>query len=267
MSERSAIGNNEMETLLKDISYGVRTLIKSPGFTVVAVLALTLGIGANTAIFSVVNSVLLRPLPYRDPSRLMQLWEASVSRGRTEMPASYPNFADWRDQNHVFEQVVAYSDWSFNLIGSGEPERIRSAMVSPAFFSVLGINPIRGRIFLSGEDEKGKDLVVVISENLWQRRFNSDPGIVGRSINLDDKSFTVVGVISREVQAPLMPNEIELWAPVSHGFGSDNRYGHYLSVIARLKPDTTQQQAQAEMDTIAGRLEQQYPESNKGRGV
>jgi hypothetical protein len=108
-----------METLLKDISYGIRTLVKSPGFTVVAVVALTLGIGANTAIFSVVNSVLLRPLPYSDPSRLIQLWEANTAKGRSEIPASYPNFADWRDQNHVFEQVVAYSDWTFNLTGSG----------------------------------------------------------------------------------------------------------------------------------------------------
>jgi len=256
-----------METLIKDITYGIRTLIKSPGFTVVAVLALTLGIGANTAIFSVVNSVLLRPLPYSDPSRLMQLWEASASRGRKEIPASYPNFADWRDQNHVFEQVVAYTDWSFNLTGSGEPERIRSAIVSPAFFSILGINPIRGRVFLSGEDEKGKDLVVVISESLWQRRFNSDPNIVGRSLNLDDKSFVVLGVISRGVQAPLMSDEIELWAPVSLASGATNRFGHYLNVIARLKPETTQQQAQADMDTIAGRLEQQYPESNRGLSV
>src|SRR6267142_2117878 len=256
-----------METLLKDITYGIRTLIKSPGFTIVAIVALTLGIGANTAIFSVVNSVLLRPLPYSDPSRLVQLWEANVAKARNEIPASYPNFADWRDQNHVFEHVVAYSDWSFNLTGSGEPERIRSAIVSPAFFTVLGINPIRGRVFLSGEDEKGMDLVVVISENLWQRRFNSDPNIVGRSLNLDDKTFTVVGVISRGVQAPLMSDEIELWAPVSHGFAFDNRYGHYLNVLARLKSGTTPQQAQADMNTVASRLEQQYPESNKGRGV
>src|SRR5881396_1021931 len=122
-----------METLLRDIRYGIRSLLKHPGFTAVAVVALTLGIGANTAIFSVVNSVLLRALPYSDPGRLMQLWEASARKERNEIPASYPNFADWRDQNHVFEQVVAYSDWSFNLTGSGEPERIRSAIVSPAF--------------------------------------------------------------------------------------------------------------------------------------
>src|SRR6195256_5451829 len=136
-----------MDRFLKDITYGVRMLVKNPGFTAVAILALTLGIRANTAIFSVVNSVLLRPLPYSDPSRLMQLWEASAKKGRNEIPASYPNFADWRDQNHVFEQVAAYSDWTFNLTGIDEPERIRSAIVSPAWFSVLGIKPIRGRVF------------------------------------------------------------------------------------------------------------------------
>ena len=256
-----------MDSFFRDLRYSARMLIKSPGFTAVAVVALTLGIGANTAIFSVVDSVLLRPLPYSDPGRLMQLWEASARKGRSEMPASYPNFADWRDQNHVFEQVVAYSDWTFNLTGAGEPERIRSAIVSPAFFSVLGIKPIRGRVFLSGEDERGKDMVAVISESLWQRRFDSDPNVVGRSLNLDDKSFTVVGVIARGVQAPLLAGEIELWAPVSHGFGFTNRDGHYLNVIGRLKADTTPQQAQADMDTIASRLEQQYPESNKGRGM
>ena len=256
-----------METLSKDIAYGARTLIKSPGFTAAAILALTLGIGANTAIFSVVNSVLLRPLPYSDPSRLVQLWEEKPSKGRNEIPASYPNFADWRDQNQVFEHVVAYADWTFNLTGTGEPERIRSSIVSPAFFSTLGIKPVRGRVFLTGEDERGKDLVAVISESLWQRRFGSDPNIVGRSINLDDKSFTVVGVIARGIQAPLQSDQIELWAPVSHGFALTNRFGHYLNVIARLKPGVTTQQAQTEMKTIASRLQQQYPESNKELGV
>ena len=256
-----------METLKQDLRYGVRTLIKSPGFTVVAVLALTLGIAANTAIFSVVNSVLLRPLPYSEPGRLMQLWETDSRRGRNDIPASYPNFADWRSQKHAFEEVVAYADWTFNLTGAGEPERIRSAIVSSAFFSTLGIKPIHGRAFLPGEDEPGKDLVAVISESLWQRRFNSDPNIVGRSLNLDDKTFTVVGVIARGVQAPLMSDQIELWVPISNGYGFTNRFAHYLNVVARLKPDATLQQAQADMNTIAGRLEQQYPEANKGRGI
>jgi predicted permease len=256
-----------METLLRDVQYGIRNLLKRPGFTAVAVITLMLGIGANTAIFSVVNAVLLRPLPYSDPGRLTQLWEAKVKKGRNEMPASYPNFADWRDRNRVFEQVVAYSDWTFNLTGKGEPERIRSAIVSPPFFSVLGIKPLHGRVLLAGEDERGKDLVAVISESLWQRKFNSDPNIIGSSLNLDDKSFTVVGVVARGVQSPLLSDEIELWAPVSHGFGFTNRDGHYLSVIARLKSGITLQQAQADMNNIAGQLEQQYPESNKDLSV
>jgi len=256
-----------MQTLLRDIQYGIRSLLKRPGFTAIAVITLMLGIGANTAIFSVVNAVLLRPLPFSDPGRLTQLWEAKVSKGRDEIPASYPNFADWRDRNRVFEQVAAYSEWNFNLTGIGEPERIRSAIVSPEFFSVLGIKPLRGRVFLPGEDERGKDLVVVIGESLWQRKFNSDPNIIGRSINLDDKSFTVAGVIARGVHAPLLPGEIELWAPVSHGFGATNRFGHYLSVIARLKPGATLEQAQADMTHISGQLETQYPESNKNLSV
>jgi predicted permease len=255
-----------METLLRDIQYGIRSLLKRPAFTAIAVITLVLGIGANTAIFSVVNAVLLRPLPYGDPGRLTQLWETSAKK-RNELPASYPNFADWRDRNHVFEQVVAYSDWTFNLTSIGEPERIPSAIVSPAFFSVLGIKPLRGRLLLAGEEEPGKDLVVVIGESLWQRKFNSDPNIIGRPLNLDDKSFTVVGVIARGVQAPLLSDQIELWAPVSHGFGFTTRDGHYLNVIARLKSGATLQQAKADMNNIAGQLASQYPESNKDKGV
>jgi predicted permease len=256
-----------METLLRDIRYGVRSLLKRPGFTAIAVITLLLGIGANTAIFSVVNAVLLRPLPYSDPGRLTQLWEAKSKQGRNEIPASYPNFSDWRDRNQVFEQVAAYSDWSFNLTGVGEPERIRSSIVSPAFFSLLGIRPLQGRIFASEEDERGKDLVAVISESLWQRKFSSDPNIIGKSLNLDDKSFTVVGVIARGAQSPLLSDEIELWAPVSHGFGITNRSAHYLNVVARLKSGATLQQAQADMNNIAGQLQGQFPESNKELSV
>ncbi|HEX8186288.1 MAG TPA: ABC transporter permease, partial [Blastocatellia bacterium] len=256
-----------MDTLLQDIRYGFRTLLKSPGFTAVAVIALALGIGANTAIFSVVNSLLLSPLPYSDPDRLVRVWEANVKTGRGEMPASYPNFADWRDQNHVFEHVVAYSDWSFNLTGIDEPERIRSAIVAPEFFTTLGIKPVLGRVFEAGEDKPGKDLVVVINERLWQRRFNSDPNIIGRALNLGDKAFTIIGVIPTGAQQPLLPDAIELWAPLSHGFGFTSRGGHYLSVIARLNPDVTLEQAQAEMSSIASQLAQQYPDSNTNFGV
>src|ERR671929_1402134 len=146
-----------MNTLWQDLRYGLRMLLKNPGFTMVAVVALALGIGANSAIFSVVNSLLLRPLPFAQPDRLVQVWETSAKLGRNNIPASFPNFADWRDRSHVFEQTVAYSDWTFNLTGTAEPERIRSAIVSPAFFTTLGVKPIMGRTFLPDEDQPGKD--------------------------------------------------------------------------------------------------------------
>ncbi len=256
-----------METILQDIRYGVRTLIKRPGFTAVAVIALALGIGANTAIFSVVNSLLLRPLPFSEPDKLVQVWEANLTRGKSEIPASFPNFADWRDQNQVFEQVVAYTDHSFNLTGAGESERIRSALVSPAFFSTLGISPTLGRVFLPEEDQKNKVFSVVMGQRLWQRRFNSDPNIVGKAINLNGDSFTVVGVIAQNAHVPLLPADIELWAPVSHGFSFTERRAHYLRVLARLKPEVTVQQAQSDMDSIANSLAERYPDSNMNFSV
>jgi putative ABC transport system permease protein len=231
------------------------------------VLTLALGIGANTAIFSVVNSVLLRRLPFREPDRLVQVWEANTKRGRIEMPASYPNFADWRDQCSAFETVVAYSDWNFNLTGVAEPERIQGALVSPAFFTTLGISPVVGRVFSGADDQPGKDLVVVISARLWQRRFASDPAIIGRSLNLTDKVFTVIGVVPDGAQRPVQSEEIELWVPLSHGVALNNRFGHYLSVLARLKNGTTLPEASADLNTIAARLQQQYPDSNVNNSV
>jgi putative ABC transport system permease protein len=254
-----------MDTLKQDIRYGVRMLLKTPGFTVVAIIALALGIGANTAIFSVVNSVLLRPLQFSDPGRLVQVWESSAKKG--EIPASYPNFADWRDQSQVFDHVVAYSDRSFNLMGVNQPERLQGEIVSPAFFTTLGIKPIAGRLFSADEDQPGKDFVVVISRRLWQRRFSSDPNVMGKTLNLDDEAFTVVGVVDQDAFRPLQSDEIELWAPLSHSSGFTNRMGHYLSVLARLRPGGTIQQARAEMETIASRLQQQYPVSNTGLSV
>ena len=253
--------------LIQDLRYGFRMLLKHPGFTALAVIALALGIGANSAIFSVVNSLLLRPLPFSEPDRLVQVWETSAKLGRSNIPASFPNFADWRAQSHAFEQTVAYADWTFNLTGTAEPERIRSAIVSPAFFATLGVKPIRGRTFLPDEDQPGKDLSVVISERLWQRRFNADPDIVGKPIDLNGQSYTIVGVVARVSDVHGLADDTELWAPVSHGPGATNRRGHYLGVLARLKPGVTLQQAQAEMDTVAAALARQYPEANADRGV
>ena len=251
-----------METLLQDLRYGMRALLKNKGFAAVTIIVLALSIGANTAIFSVVNSVLLRQLPFKNPDRLVQIWETRPAKGRIEIPASYPNFADWRDQTSAFESVVAYSDWNFNLIGAGEPERIQGALVSPAFFTTLGITPVVGRVFSAGDDQPGQDQVVVLGASLWQRRFGSDPNVIGKTLNLADKVFTVIGVIPQGSQRPVQSGEIELWVPLSHGVSLTNRYGHYLNVLARLKTSTTLEQASADMNTIAVRLQQQYPSSN-----
>ena len=256
-----------MNTLWQDLRFGLRMFLKNPGFTLVAVIAIALGIGVNSAIFSVVNSLLLRPLQFEQPERLVQVWETIPQRGRFEVPASFPNFADWRDQNQVFEQTVAYSGWSFNLTGSAEPERIRSAIVSPEFFPTLGIQPILGRTLLPGEDQPGKDLSVVISRRLWQRRFNSDPAVVGRTVDLNGKSFTVVGVVAPAAGLPGLSDDTELWAPVSQGVALTARRAHYLNVIARLKPGVGREQAQAEMDRLAAALSRQYPEANADRGL
>src|ERR1044072_4484206 len=265
-SSLNANGGSNM-TLWQDLRYGLRMLLKNPGFTLVAVFALALGVGANSAIFSVVNSLLLRPLPFEEPDRLVQVWETMPERGRFEVPASFPNFGDWRDQNRVFEQTVAYSDWSFNLTGAAEPERIRSAIVSPAFFSALGIRPILGRTLLPGEDEPGRDLSVVISRRLWQRHFNSDPAVVGKAVDLNGKSFTVVGVVAGAADLPGLSDDTELWAPVSQGYALTERRAHFLNVIARLKPGVGLEQAQAEANRLADALSRQYPEANANRGL
>ena len=256
-----------MNTLIHDLRYSWRLLLKNPGFTTVAVVALALGIGANSGIFSVVNALLLRPLPFKDPDQLVQVWEANIKRGQNTMTVAYPNFADWRDQNHVFEQVVAYSDRTFDLTATAEPERIQGAIVSPSFFPMLRIEPMLGRVLLPEEDQPNKVFSVVMSERLWQHRFNSDPHIIGQAIVLNNESFTVVGVIPNVTDLSGMPNDTELWIPISHSRGFNNRRGHYLSVMARLKPGVTREQAQANMDAIASGLATQYPDSNTDHGV
>jgi len=256
-----------MRTLLQDLRYGARMLWKNPGFTLIAVITLSLGIGANTAIFSVIDALMLRPLPFREPDNLFQVWETDVKRGYNEMDASYPNFADWRDQNQVFEQIAIYSGGTYNLAGAAEPERIQGAIVSPAFFPLLGVKPALGRVFLPEEDHPNKVFSVVMSERLWRRRFNSDPQIIGRTISLDTESFTVVGVVPNIADLAGLPNDTDLWIPISHSYGFDNRRGHGYLVMARLKQGVTRAQAQADMDRIAGSLAIRLPDSNTGHSV
>jgi putative ABC transport system permease protein len=257
---------NMFGDILQDLRYGLRTLRKHPGFTAVAVTALALGIGANTAIFSVVNTVLLRPLPYHDPDRLVMVWEDDTKGGYPRDTPSAANFVDWREQNKVFEGMGALADQSFNLTGAGDPERLEGKRASANLFNLLGVEPMIGRGFLPEDDQPGAGRVVVLSHGLWQRRFGADPSVVGRQLELNGQSHTVVGVMPRSFQFP--SPETELWAPIAFTQQeAANRGRHYLQVVARMKPGVSVEQAQAEMSTIAARLQQQYPENNTDLGA
>ncbi|MET0624255.1 MAG: ABC transporter permease, partial [Pyrinomonadaceae bacterium] len=250
----------------QDLRYGLRALWKNPGFTAVAVIALALGIGANSAIFSVVNTVLLRPLPYKDPERLVMVWEENAKSGYPKDTPAVGNFVDWREQNQVFEGMAAVAEQDFNLTGAGEPERLSGHRVSADLFPLLDVAPHAGRVFTPEEDSPGADRVVVISHGLWQRRFGADPGLLGKTLNLNGEPHTVVGVMPAHFQ---FPNRLdELWVPIAFTpQQAANRGRHYLEVVARLKPGVTLEGAQAEMSTVAARLQQQHPESNVGLGA
>jgi putative ABC transport system permease protein len=255
-----------MQTLWQDVRYGIRMLLKNPGLTFVVILALALGIGANTAIFSVVNAVLLRPLPYDGADRLVFLNE--TSKVMDEISISYPNFTDWRNQNHVFEKIGVYNRSSYNLTGVGEAERIITGQVSADLFSALRVNPGLGRVFTNEEDKPGRTPVVLLSYGLWQRRFGGQASILNQQLTLNNKSYTVIGVMP---QGFAFPSRVEMWVPV--GQLSDQpawkQRGNHpgLYGVARLKEGVTLEQAKAEMTTIGANLEQQYNESNAGNGV
>ncbi|HEX3252469.1 MAG TPA: ABC transporter permease, partial [Pyrinomonadaceae bacterium] len=257
---------NLLADFLQDLRYAARMLAKNPGFTAVAVIALALGIGANTAIFSVVNTVLLRPLPYKDPEQLVMVWEDAAKHGYPRDTPAAANFIDWRDQNSVFSNMAALADMNFNLTGVGDPERLKGWRVSTSLFPLLGVEPQVGRVFSANEDQHGSHRVVVLSHALWQRRFAGDPSIVGKTLTLNGESYTVVGVMPSYFHFP--ENDDELWVPIAFtGEDAANRNTHYLQVIARLKPGVTLEQAQSEMTTIGARLQQQYPQSNTDVGV
>jgi putative ABC transport system permease protein len=258
-----------MESLLQDLKYGVRMLMKHPGFTAVAVIALALGIGANTAIFSVVNAVLLRPLPFTEPDSLMVVYESRMDRGGQRGSVSYPNFADWRAQNTVFEHMSTFHDSDFVLTGEGEPVRLHTAVVNADLLPLLGVAPIIGRPFVPEEDKPGNSgRVVLLSHRLWQQRFSGDQNVLGKSLVLNGKDYDVVGVMPEGFHFPVDAETIDLWTTVAVDSGMFGQRGaHYMHVIARLKPGITQAQATAEMEGIAANLERQYPDENSHRGV
>ncbi len=251
-----------MDTLRQDLRYAFRSLAKAPGFTLVTLLTLALGIGANTAIFSVVNAVLLRALPVRDPGELFVIRE-TYSGGEIGS-VSGPNFLDWKTRNQSFAEITAWRRNNLGLVGQGEPEEIRGALVDADFFKVLGVEPILGRGFLPGEDQ-GQATVVLIGETLWRTRFGADPQILGRTISLSGQSYTVIGVTPASMTYPA---PVLAWLPLGYGQGrSSSRDSHSYDVIGRLKPGMTAEQAQADLTTIARALEAAYPASNAGRGV
>jgi putative ABC transport system permease protein len=256
-----------METLIKDIQYGLRMLVRNPGFTIVCVTALALGIGANVAIFSVVNGVLLRPLPFGDPDRLMMVRETKIPQF-PEFAVSPGNFLEWKKQNTVFERLVAFTGSGFNLIGTGDPERLIGLKVTEGFFAMLGAQPQLGRDFLVEEDQPGRNNVVVISHGLWQRRFGGDPKILNQAITLSGQSYTVIGVMPETFRFGGGAEVTELWTPMAFtAQEAQNHGGHYVAAIGKLRPGVTLDQASTEMSTIAGRLAAQFPEANTGWNV
>jgi putative ABC transport system permease protein len=255
-------------------------LLKRPGFTIVAVITLALGIGANTAIFSVVNGVLLRALPYPEPQQLLMVWSnrpgLQAQTDLTDSPVSAADFVDWRNQNQAFAQLAALHTRALNLTDRGEPELLGGIRASANLFSLLGVEARLGRTFLPEEDQPGSR-VVLISHGLWQRRFGADPKLVGQTLTLNDESHTVVGILPPDFQFPRrgelpagyqFPRRVEVYLPLAlTPDQAGNRGRHYLAVVGRLKPQVTIRQAQAEMDGLAQRLQQQYPQSNTGKGV
>jgi hypothetical protein len=263
-----------MANLGQDIRYGWRALRKSPGFAPVAVVVLALGIGANTAIFSVVNAVLLQPLPFEQPDRLVQLYHVPPQTsfpGLSLFSVSPANFLDWRSQAHSFEGMSAYGFGRYTLTGKGQPEAIRIVGVTHGFFSILHAEPLLGRVFLESEDAPGREHEVVLSYELWKTNFATNPAIVGSNIELNKETYTVVGVMRPGFEFPLFSDRndrTQMWKPMAWTAQERAiRDNHNYLAIARLKPGISLQQAKAELNTISDRLAQQYPKDDKGWGA
>jgi putative ABC transport system permease protein len=255
-----------MQTILQDLRYGARALTRNKAFTAVAVLTLALGIGANTAIFSVVNAVLLQSLPYKDPGKLVYVWTTAISQGVPTAGSSAPDFREWRARNTVFSEMAAWHGENYTLSLSGEePVRLQGAASSPALFSLLGVNPFLGRTFLPEEEQWGRHRSALLSYSFWQAKFGADPHVVGRTLRLNNQNYTVVGVMPQGMPFFNDLPRMDLWVPLAYA-PDDNmntRNNHYLNVVARLKPGLTMGRAATEMAGIAKQLEQEFPQ-NKG---
>ena len=251
-----------------DLKHVCRALLKTPGFAAAAVIVMALGIGANTAIFGIVNGVLLRPLPYGDPDRLVQLWHTPPQKqfpGMTRFSLSAANYLDWQQQNTVFEASAVYRFWQFRLTGKGDPQMVRAARVEPTFFSVMGVQPVLGRPIDRGDDTVASEHIVVLSHKLWNTQFGGDPQIVGKNIHLDGQPYTVIGVMPPSFDKPVWASLWTplIWTPEEKAVRSE----HSMAAVARLRPGVSVQQAQAQLDTIAARIAEQYPADAAGWGA
>ena len=261
-----------MDTILRDLRYSFRLLLKSPGFTAVAVLSIALGIGANTTVFSVINAVLLKSLPYKDPASLVLVWGDGRTEGRLDKhnQVSATDVADYRAQNTVFEDIATYTRWFPLMSGDTEAERIPGIQVGDGFFKVMKSTPLLGRVFTPEDQEDGKDFVIVLSHALWQRRFGGDPSIVGKSVLLNGRPYNIVGVMGPDFQplpSALVSPEGQFYRPVAESYDETARDERHLRAIARLKPGVTIEQARSEVNIIAQRLEQEHPLTNKNQGA
>src|SRR5215510_53523 len=261
---RDARGTRWLEDLLQDLRYGLRMLMKKPGFALVAVITLAAGIAANTTIFSVVDALILRPFNFPNQERLVMVWERGENEGGFDHGSVAPgNFNDWREQNQSFEQLVAIVMRSFDLTSSHQPERFGGCAVSAGFFDAFGVKPALGRTFLPGEDEPGRDQVVVLKHSLWERQFGSDPNIVGRTLTLNAKTFTVIGVMPSDFS--LQKTAYEMWAPLAFDDKTKQaRINHYMRAIGLLRPGVSIAHANADLDAISRRAQRLFPESNAG---
>jgi putative ABC transport system permease protein len=254
-----------MEKLFGDVRYAVRNLTKRPGFTLIAVATLGLGISANSAIFSAINALLLNPLPFQNQDRVMAIWDKNPSRGVEHNEVTMANYLDWKAQNQSFDQLALYRWWSANVTGVETPERVQGFLVTGNFMDALGVKPMMGRTFLAEENEPGKDRVAVIAYSLWQRRFGGDPNIINKPITLNTITRTIVGVMPPRFN---FPKGAEVYAPIALTPELiKSRGNHSYYVVGYLKPGVSPKAAQADIDTIAGRLEKQYPETNSGLGA
>jgi putative ABC transport system permease protein len=258
-----------METLWQDLRYGARMLVKNPGFTLIAIVTLALGIGANTTIFSVINSLLLKPIPFPDADRLALIWKSQANDPNDRNITSAPNYWDWQRQNDVFEKmaILDSAGKGYNLSGGSEPERVSGVRVSSGFFDVLGVKPRLGRAFLPEEEQPGKHQVVIISDGLWRNRYNSDPAIIGKTVKVESEDHTVVGVMPPDFEFQLYSPIRQLWVPVAYTKGDQDRGSNSFLCLARLKPGVTMEQARARMNVIGLALAQQYPQDNIGSTV